>query len=63
LFNVVGQGQKVLLGGNSDFGGILMANNRTIEVRGDATISGTAVGNRLKLHGSSRVLHPAIVSQ
>jgi hypothetical protein len=63
LFNVVGQGHKVFLGGNSVFGGILMANNRTIEVRGEATMSGTVVGNRLGLHGSSRVLHPAIVSQ
>jgi hypothetical protein len=63
LFNVVGEGHRVSLGGNSVFGGILMANNRTIEVRGDATMSGTVVGNRLKLHGSGRVLHPAIVSQ
>jgi hypothetical protein len=62
LFNVVGHGNKVFLGGNSDFGGILMANNRTIEVKRDATISGEIVGNRLKLYGSSRVVRPAIVS-
>lgn len=63
LFNVVGTGQKVLLGGNSIFGGILMANNRTIKLKGDATVSGEIVGNRLKLRGSSSVLHPSIVSQ
>ena len=63
LFNVVGAGSKVSLRGNSIFDGILMANNRTIEVKGDATVSGEIIGNRLKLRGSSRVLHPSIVSQ
>ena len=63
LFNVVGAGSKVSLRGNSIFDGILMANNRTIEVKGDATVSGEIIGNRLKLRGSSRVLHPSVVSQ
>ena len=63
LFNVVGPGQKAFVGGNIDFAGMLMANSRTIEVRRDATMSGLVIGNRLKFHGSSRILHPAILSQ
>src|SRR5438874_5794309 len=63
LFNVVGTGQRVSLGGSSIFEGILMANNRTIKLKGDATVSGEIIANRLKLRGSSRVLHPPIVSQ
>jgi Ice-binding-like len=63
LFNVVGVGRKVSLGGNSIFDGILMANNRTIELKRHATAWGEIVANRLKLHGSSRILHPSIVSQ
>ena len=63
LFNVVGDGDKVSLGGNSIFNGILMANNRTIRLKGNATVSGEMIGNRLKLRGSSRVLHPPILSQ
>jgi len=63
LFNVVGAGRKVSLGGNSIFNGILMANNCTIEVKGDATVSGEIIANRFKLRGSTRVLHPSVVSQ
>jgi len=43
LLNVVGAGGKVSLGGNSIFGGMLMANNRTIELRGGATVSGEII--------------------
>src|SRR5437763_9154619 len=63
LFNVVGTGQRVSLGGNSIFNGILMANDRTIKSKGDAAVSGEVIANRLKLRGSSRVLHPPILSQ
>ena len=63
LFNVIGTGRKVSLGGDSVFAGILMANNRTIELKGDATVSGEIIANRLKLRGSTRVLHPPVVSQ
>jgi Ice-binding-like len=63
LFNVVGPGQRVQLGGNSTFNGILMANDRTVELRGHATVVGEILANRLNFRGSSRVLHPAIVSQ
>ena len=39
-----------------------MANDRTIKTKGDATVSGELIANRLKFRGSSRVLHPPIIS-
>ena len=62
LFNVVGKGQRVSLSGNSILQGILMANERRVELNGHSTVSGEIIANRLKLRGSSRVLHPAVVS-
>ena len=62
LFNVVGTGQRVSLGGSSVFNGILMANDRTIKMKGDATAFGELIANRFKLRGSTRVLHPPILS-
>jgi hypothetical protein len=62
LFNVVGTGQRVSLGGSSVFNGILMANDRTIKMKGDATVSGELIANRLKIRGSNRVLHPPVIS-
>jgi hypothetical protein len=47
LLNVVGAGGKVSLGGNSIFGGMLMANNRTIELKGEATVSGEIIANQV----------------
>jgi hypothetical protein len=49
LFNVVGAGGKVSLRGNSHLRGMLMANNRTIELNGEATISGEIIANRFSL--------------
>ena len=63
MFDAARAGGKVSLGGNSVFNGILMANNRTIELKGDATVSGEIIANRLKLRGSTSVLHPSVVSQ
>ena len=63
LFNVVGTGRKVSLGGDSIFNGILMANGRTVKLKGDATVSGEIIANRLKLRGSSQMVHRPIVSQ
>ncbi len=40
-----------------------MANNRTIELKGDATVSGEIIANRLKLRGSDRFPIHRIVSQ
>ena len=62
LFNVVGTGQRVSLGGSSVFNGILMANDRTIKMKADATVSGELIANRLKIRGSTRVLHPPVIS-
>jgi hypothetical protein len=63
LFNVVGDGPRVQLGGNSIFNGILMANDRTVELKRDATASGEIIANRLNFRGSSGVLYPPVVSQ
>jgi hypothetical protein len=62
LFNVVGTGQRVSLGGSSDFTGIRMAHDRTIKMKGDATVFGELIANRFKLRGSTRVLHPPVIS-
>ena len=40
-----------------------MANKRTIELKGDATVSGEIIADRFKLRESTRVLHPSVVSQ
>jgi len=63
LFNIVGTGRKVSLGGDSIFNGILMANDRTVKLKGSAMVSGEIIANRLKLRGSSQMVHPPIVSQ
>ena len=47
MLNVVGAGGKVSLGDNSIFGGMLMANNRTIELKGKATVSGEIIATGL----------------
>jgi len=39
-FNVVRAGGKVSLGDNYIFGGLLIANNRTIELKGGAPVLG-----------------------
>ena len=62
LFNVVGTGQRVSLGGDSIFNGILMATDRTVRLKKDAIVSGEIIANRLKIRGSSRVLHPPVLS-
>jgi hypothetical protein len=47
LLNVVGAGGKVSRGGNSICGGMLMALNRTIELKGQATVSGEIIANQV----------------
>jgi hypothetical protein len=58
LFNVVGTGHRVSLGGDSIFNGILMANDRTVRVRGGATVSGEIIANRLNLQNGAHVKKP-----
>ena len=47
LLNGVGAGCKVSRGGNSIFGGMLMALNRTIELNREATVSGEIIANQV----------------
>ena len=62
LFNVISNGQRAIIGGSSVFNGILMANNRTIEIRRNSISSGEFIGNRIKLNRSPTVTHPPVLS-
>jgi hypothetical protein len=48
LFNVRGSG-RVTLRDESSFQGILMANERTVKIRGDSTVMGEVIANQVVL--------------
>lgn len=62
LFNVRGSGSTVTLTDQSSFQGILMANERTVEVRRRATVMGELIANKIRLMGGAQVIRPPIVS-
>jgi cytoskeletal protein CcmA (bactofilin family) len=66
LFNISGRDSGVTLGANSSFSGILMANRRTVQLSGGATVTGEVIANRFifkaGLNGESTITHPPIVS-
>ena len=62
LFNVVGKGANVQIAGQSSFQGMLMANQRTVQVRDQATVRGQIIANRILLSGASQITHPPITS-
>jgi hypothetical protein len=62
LFNVVGNGSDVKVSGQSILNGVLMANNRTVDLSAGAIVNGEVVANKIKLSGSSVINHPPVIS-
>lgn len=62
LFNIVGKGANAQIAGQSGFQGILMANQRTVQVRDQATVQGQIIANRILLSGASQITHPPVTS-
>jgi hypothetical protein len=62
LFNVVGNGSEVKVSGQSILNGVLMANNRTVDLSVGAIVNGEVVANKIKLSGSSVINHPPVIS-
>jgi fibronectin-binding autotransporter adhesin len=61
LFNVRGSG-NVTLDGQSTLNGILMANNRTVQMAGGSKVIGEIIANKVKLSGGSSVVNPPVSS-
>jgi hypothetical protein len=62
LFNIKGTGNDVTLDGQSTVTGIIMANQRTMSAAGASIVYGEVIANRIKLAGSSQIIHPPITS-
>ena len=62
LFNVRGSEGHVKLGQQSHFEGVLLAARRTIKMGGQATASGTIIGDRVLLSGDAQITHPPVTS-
>jgi hypothetical protein len=62
LFNVVGAGKNAQVAGQSSFQGILMANQRTVQVRDRAIVRGQIIANRILLSGATQITRPPITS-
>jgi hypothetical protein len=62
LFNVRGSGSDVKLDGQSTLNGILMANNRTVQMAGGSKVIGEIIANKVKLTGGSSVVNPPVTS-
>jgi hypothetical protein len=62
LFNIKGTGSDVTLDGQSSVTGIIMANKRTVSNTGGSTVFGEVIANKIKLSGSSQIIHPPITS-
>jgi cytoskeletal protein CcmA (bactofilin family) len=62
LFNVRGSGSTVKLSGNSILQGVLMANRRTVQLRDQASVSGSIIASRILLRDGAHVTHPPTTS-
>lgn len=62
LFNVRGSGSTVTLSGQSTLNGILMANNRAVNLTGGSTVYGEVIANSVSMSGGSRVIRPPVAS-
>jgi choice-of-anchor A domain-containing protein len=56
IFNVKGTGTDVSIGGNSQFQGILLANNRNVNING-GSVKGEVIGNKVTLGGGVQLTH------
>jgi choice-of-anchor A domain-containing protein len=57
VFNVRGTGSDVTISSQSTLQGILLANNRNVNISGSSTVTGEVVGNKVSISGSSRLFH------
>jgi hypothetical protein len=62
LFNVRGSGSTVTLSGQSTLNGILMANNRAVNMSGGSTVRGEVIANSVSMSGGSQVIRPPVAS-
>jgi choice-of-anchor A domain-containing protein len=62
LFNIKGTENNVTLDGQSSMSGILMANKRTVSIAGASIVNGEVIANKIKLSGSSQIVHPPVTS-
>ena len=62
LFNVRGDGEAASLSGNARLEGILMASRGMVHLRGQSTVIGTVIADRVLLNGNSTVTHPPTAS-
>ncbi|HJT81283.1 MAG TPA: ice-binding family protein [Chthoniobacterales bacterium] len=67
LFNIRTRDSAVSLSGNVKLSGMLMANNRTVRLSGQAQVDGEVIANRILFSdagfkGNARVGHPPLVS-
>jgi hypothetical protein len=53
----------VTLDGQSSMTGILMANKRTVSNAGGSSVYGEIIANKIKLSGSSQIVHPPVTSR
>jgi hypothetical protein len=61
-FNVLGQGNPVLLSGHSSLVGILTANQRTVKMTNHAIVTGEVIANKIVLRDSAQIIQPPIIS-
>jgi hypothetical protein len=62
LFNIKGTENNVTLDGQSSMSGILMANKRTVSIAAASIVNGEVIANKIKLSGSSQIVHPPVTS-
>jgi hypothetical protein len=62
LFNVVGSGTNVTMNSAAQFQGVLLANNRNVNISGGATTSGTIIAAKVSISGGSKIAKPTYTS-
>jgi hypothetical protein len=62
FFNVLGQGDPVRLSKQSSLSGILEASQRTVKLRGHATVLGEVIARKVLLSGASQITQPPVLS-